>query len=389
MRLLGLLDPDEDPVVMEKPTREPAVFELSVIVPVRDEARHLGECLERLVQQSEQGFALAQQWEILVVDDGSSDGTRAIALAIQDRLNAVEVEADAPSRAAESSEATGLLLLDAPALESKMRLTGKSNACWTGAQRAQGGRLLFLDADMLCEPGSLSRSLREAERHEAGLLSYLPRQMQTGVAQGLVTPLILSELASIYPPAQINDPAQSLAAANGQFLLVEREAYFAVGGHLALGSAVLEDMALARRMKRSGERLRLRHAPEAVAARAPETTREAVTTWTKNLAGLMPSPVLLAAWRLLDLLLLFALPVLAAGVPHLVFWQRGALLLLWLRSVLRFFSRVARAHAGPLMTTLSPLGLPLFAGLLLRSLWAYRVERRVTWKGRSYDPNRE
>ena len=67
-------------------------------------------------------------------------------------------------------------------------------------------------------------------------------------------PLIFSELASVYPPKQVNDPASRIAAANGQFILVERDIYFAVGGHRAVGRDMLEDVALARNIKRGQQR---------------------------------------------------------------------------------------------------------------------------------------
>ena len=238
------------------------------------------------------------------------------------------------------------------------------------------------------QAGSVSRSLREAERHEVVLLSYSPRQMVRGLAQRTVMPLIFSELASVYPPAQVNDPGRSIAAANGQFLLIEREAYFDAGGHRAAGMNVVEDVALARAVKRAGGAIRLRAAPEAVAARMYAGVGEMVQGWTKNLASLMPSPVALALWRMLDVLLLFGLPALAVLWPGLIWWQRAALWLLWARTLLRFYSRVRRAHFAPVDTAISPLGLPLFVFLLLRSAFAHRIGREVEWKGRRYNSNR-
>ncbi len=166
--------------------------------------------------------------------------------------------------------------------------------------------------------GILSRALREADRHHAVLLSYSPRQIVTGFWQRAVMPLVFSELASVYPPKEVNDPGRKLAAANGQFLLVEREAYFSVGGHRAVGREVLEDVALARAIKRAGRVIRFRYAPDALATRMYRTTAEMVEGWTKNLALLFPSPVALAVWRVLDLLLFFGLPVVAYLVPPMI-----------------------------------------------------------------------
>ena len=219
------------------------------------------------------------------------------------------------------------------------------------------------------------------------MLSYSPRQVVHGLLQRTVMPLIFSELASVYPPAKVNDVGSPLAAANGQFLLVEREAYFDAGGHRAAGMNVVEDVALARAVKRSGKAIRLRSAPEALSTRMYRSTGEMVAGWTKNLASLMPSPVSLAMWRVLDILLLAGLPMIALGWPGLIWWQEAAIWLVWARTLLRFYTRVARAHAGALDTALSPLGLPLFVFLLVRSVVLYRVRREVAWKGRRYNPN--
>jgi hypothetical protein len=150
---------------------------------------------------------------------------------------------------------------------------------------------------------------------------------------------------------------------------------------------VLEDVELATRMKRAGRTIRFRYAPEAVSARMYRTTGEMVEGWTKNLALLMPRPAYLAAWRVLDFVLLVGLPVAALGIGHLVPWQRGVILLLWLRSVIRFYSRAARSNFPALDVALTPLGLPFFVFLLLRSAKRHRVQRAVTWKGRTYNPN--
>ena len=239
---------------------------LSVVVPARNEAAVLGECLRSLVAQSEVGFALGVEWELIVVDDDSTDGTREIARA-----------------AAAGRE--GVVVIEAPKLDQSDRgwFTGKTNACWAGAQRARGSWLLFTDADTVHEPGDLGRALHEAKKYGAALLSYSPRQIVEGFWQRAVMPLVFSELASAYPPKRVSDPASRLAAANGQFLLVEREAYFAVGGHRVVGQEILEDVALARKIKRARHGIRFRYAPDALAARMYRTLPEMVEGWTKNL----------------------------------------------------------------------------------------------------------
>jgi cellulose synthase/poly-beta-1,6-N-acetylglucosamine synthase-like glycosyltransferase len=279
-------------------------------------------------------------------------------------------------------------VLEAPSLaDAQGGFTGKTNACWFGAQHARGRWLLFTDADTMHEPNDLRHALHEAEKYEAVLLSYSPRQIVSGLAQRALMPLIFSELASVYPPAEVNDPDKRTAAANGQFLLVERGAYFAIGGHRAVGGSVLEDVDLAWNMKRAKRTIRFRYAPDALSTRMYRGFGDMVEGWTKNLALLFPHALRLAAWRVLDILL-FLLPLLLWLLPYLVLWQRAAILLLWLRTVIRFYTRIARSHFGFVNCTLSIFGLPLFIGLLVRSWIQHHVFHQVAWKGRAYHTDR-
>jgi glycosyltransferase involved in cell wall biosynthesis len=347
---------------------------LSVIVPARNEAASLGACLDSLIAQSEPGFALGMQWELIVIDDDSSDTTRQIA------------QTAAAGR-------PGILILDAPSLDLSDRggFTGKTNACWFGAQKARGAWLLFTDADTVHDPGDLSRALHEAGKYSASLLSYSPRQIVSGFWQHAVMPLIFSELASVYPPKQVSSPAYALAAANGQFLLVEHDAYFSVGGHRGVGREILEDVALARAIKRAKYAIRFRYAPDALSTRMYRTLPEMVEGWTKNLALLFRQPLLLAFWRVLDLLLFFGLPVIAlefAANPMRPKWQSVVILAIWIRTMFRFYGRAAKSNFPALDIAISILGVPLFIWLLVRSSLHHTVSKSVAWKGRNYKTGR-
>ena len=336
-------------------------IQLSVIIPARNEEDCLGNCLQSLVSQSEDTWLLGRDWEILVVDDGSTDRTASIAAGF-----------------------AGVTVMQAPHLEKGW--TGKVNAVWAGAKAAPGVWLLFTDADTVHEPGHLSRAIVEAERHKVAMLSYSPRQLVSGFAQRALMPLVFSELSVAYPPARVSDPESHLAAANGQFLLVRRDVYFANGGHEAVKGAVLEDVELADIFKRRKLGLRFRYAPEAVATRMYRSFPAMFEGWTKNLALLFGNPLSLAAWRMLDLLLLFGLPVLTWVMyernllPILV----AALILIWIRNVWRFYRRVAKSSFQFVDCLITPLALPLFSVLLYRSWFHHTVTKRVSWKGREY-----
>jgi glycosyltransferase involved in cell wall biosynthesis len=348
---------------------EPAeLMELTVIVPARNEQDCIGDCLQSLVAQSEDVFTLGKDWELIVVDDHSTDRTAEIARSF-----------------------AGITVLEAPKLEKGW--TGKTNALWTAARRAQGRWLLFTDADTIHEPGNLHRAMHEAKRHKGGMLSYSPRQIVTGFAQRSLMPLVFCELAISYPPAKVSDPAQhNLAAANGQFLLVEREAYRRLGGHPSVASSVLEDVELAFMAKKRRIGLRFRYADDAVSTRMYRTTAAMAEGWTKNLALLFNNTLALALWRALDFFLLFGLPVLAAVLwnarlmQHSMQWLSAGLVLavLWGRTLIRFYARVAKSNFPFVDCLLTPLGLPLFVVLLYRSWFQHKIVKRVSWKGRSY-----
>jgi glycosyltransferase involved in cell wall biosynthesis len=331
---------------------QPAV---SVIVPARNEEACLGECLQSLVCQENVAF------EIFVIDDRSTDRTREIA---------------------ESFAGPRLRVLDAGDIPKSW--TGKNNAVTIGARAARGQWLLFTDADTIHLPGSLAWSLAEAKRRDVDMLSYSPEQILRTFAEKAVMPVIFAELAASFRPAQVSDPKSPAAAANGQYILITRDAYHAIGGHAAIAGSLLEDVALARAVKRSGRKIFFRYGGDTVRTRMYRSFAQLREGWTKNLALLFPSPARLAALRALEFVLIiasFAIAVAAAMRGH----AKPALLAAMLAAVLCgvFLARIRRAHVRWDATLLALFGLPLFSYLLLRSARAYK-EGNVAWKGRNY-----
>jgi glycosyltransferase involved in cell wall biosynthesis len=343
------------------------LIELTVIIPARNEEDCLGTCLQSLVSQSEEIFELGKDWELIVVDDHSDDKTPEITRGF-----------------------AGVTVMEAGRLEPGW--TGKANAIWTAAKRARGRWLLFTDADTIHENGDLRRAIHEAQKHKVGVLSYSPRQIVKGLAQRTLMPLVFSELALAYPPAKVSDPNARIAAANGQFLLVEREAYRRLGGHASIADKVLEDVELAYLAKRRRVGLRFRYADDAVATRMYRTGGGMIEGWTKNLALLFDNTLVTAFWKALDIALLFGLPVLTVelwsarfGLHSLEWLGAGWVLgLLWVRTLVRFYARVAKSNFPFVDCAISPLGLPLFVVLLYRSWFQHRILKQVSWKGRSY-----
>lgn len=322
---------------------------VSVIVPARNEEASLGACLESLIGQTGLSF------EIIVVDDGSTDRTRAIAESFQS-VTAIE---------------PGAL----PA-----GWTGKNNAVTAGAKHGRGEWLLFTDADTVHKPGSLARAVAEANAHQADLLSYSPEQEVHGFWEKAVMPVIFAELAKMYPPSRVSDFSTNRAAANGQYLLISRSAYDAVGGHAAVAGSLLEDVALARVIRDSGRRIYFRYGGDAVRTRMYRSFAQLREGWTKNLSLLFPSPGLLAVRRGLEFVLVIACLALAVAGLFAGEWKFAVLMLTLPLLTLR---RIAKAHFSWGSNVLGILGLPLFSYLLLRSKLFYR-RGQVSWKGRTY-----
>ena len=136
---------------------------------------------------------------------------------------------------------------------------GKNHAAWLGAGKATCDWLLFTDADAVHLPGSTARALADAESSGAALVSYSPGQEMHTWWERAVIPFVFCRLSQLYSFAAVNDPESPAAAANGQYLLIQRDAYDKIGGHEAVREEVLEDVALARLAKSAG--IRLRFAP--------------------------------------------------------------------------------------------------------------------------------
>jgi glycosyltransferase involved in cell wall biosynthesis len=350
---------------------------VSIIVPARNEEACLGTCLESLVAQTGVNF------EIIAVDDHSTDRTREIA-----------------------SSFPAVRVIEASPLPDGW--TGKNNAVVAGASAARGEWLLFTDADTMHLPGSLARALKEAQENNADLLSYSPEQIAVTFWEMAVLPVVFAELARQYPPSKVSDPNSPEAAANGQYILVKREAYDAAGGHGAIAGKILEDVALARAIKASGRKIRFRYAADAVRTRMYRNYHQLRDGWTKNLALLFPNPLRLAAWSfieffvtlsilngLIQMLLLGRSYIPSASVllPHypipdrqvalfnglMIAFTTSGLLFVWLRSALR----TRTAHFPLKVSTISMLGLPMFGYLLIRSVTLHN-SGGVSWKGRTY-----
>jgi glycosyltransferase involved in cell wall biosynthesis len=331
---------------------------VDVIIPARNEEDCLGRCLRSLVGQ--QGIS----FQITVVDDGSTDGTRAIA----ESFAGVRV---------------GVRVMTAGEL--KPGMTGKVNALVTGATGSTAEWLLFTDADTFHYPGSLAASVREAESRGMDLLSYSPEQEVKRWWEMAIMPLVFAELARTYPPERVNNPDDPTVAANGQYILVRRAVYELLGSHYSVESKLLEDLELARVFKASGHPIWFRYGAGLVRTRMYRSFGAMWDGWTKNLALLFKRPLALAALRGFEFLVIGS--SLAAGLVLVELGDRQAAffsLAFAVFAYLNFISRIQQAHFPWKANLMAFIGLPIFVSLLVRSHIHSNIRGELTWKGRTY-----
>jgi glycosyltransferase involved in cell wall biosynthesis len=328
---------------------------VEVIIPARNEEDCLGRCLQSLVGQ--QGIS----FQITVVDDGSTDQTRAIAESFP---NVRVISAGEP--------APGVM--------------GKCNAVITGAAGSSAKWLLFTDADTFHYPGSLAASVQEAESRNVDLLSYSPEQEAATWWELAVMPVVFADLVWTYPPDRVNDPDDPTVAANGQYILVKRLVYEGLGGHKAVASKILEDVALARLFKASNHKIWFRQGAGLVRTRMYRSFRAMWEGWTKNLTLLFRHPLQMAFVRAFEFLMITAGLVAVGGLftrysPSI---GRDVALGIGTFFYLNFIFRIRRAHFPWKANLMSFLGLPLFVSLLVRSYIHSNIKGELTWKGRKY-----
>jgi chlorobactene glucosyltransferase len=344
---------------------------VAVIVPARNEAANIGPCVRSLCAQRYPRDRLS----LIVVDDDSNDGTAAIVAAL-----------------ARSDER--VTLLRTPPLPPGWK--GKVHACCTGAAAAPRDAqwLCFLDADMRAAPDALASAVEAARGRELDLLTLAPRHELGSFAERLMLPCGLYLLGFYQDLARIQAPDSGEVVATGQFMLLRRAAYEAVGGHAPVSGAICEDVELALLLKRRGYRVLLMDGSLLLSTRMYTGWSTLWPGFAKNLIQLLGGPVrtLLAAPVIVTLawvavwLPLFDLAVVLHGADGAPVALDLALALAALGS-----AAVVGLHVGGAVHfripwwygLLFPLGYTAGAVMALDSV-RWRLTRRVHWKGRVY-----
>ncbi|MGD0613066.1 MAG: glycosyltransferase [Anaerolineales bacterium] len=356
--------------VVVRPVPLPATAPLiSVCVPARNEARNIQRCCEALLAQTYPNF------ELLVIDDRSTDGTLQIltALATGDaRLRAVQGE------------------------ELPAGWAGKPHALFQASGQARGEWLCFVDADTFIAPQGLASAYVAAQSHQADLFTMMTEQELGSFWEKVILPLVFTGLTVGFVPRKVNDPTKPDAIANGQFILIKRSVYEAVGGHAAIRDSIVEDKDLAVLVKHAGYRLVVADGRAVARTRMYTTLPEMWEGWTKNIfLGLKGSAGLLLLGAFGAFVSLWAALLLPLGfAAGLAWWAAagwgGGLLIALEAAVLAGYlvfrrARVCRQiNISAWYALTVPLGAAVFAGMMAASAWKVLSGQGVTWKGRKY-----
>jgi len=327
--------------------------QVSAIVPARNEEEVIAACIRSLAAQPEIA-------EIIAVNDQSSDRTSEILRELAGKFPQLRVVEETPPPAG---------------------WVGKNNAVSLGAQHASCPWLLFTDADAVLAEGAIAKSLVLSCENDAVLISFSPEQvLQTWYEKALI-PFVYLRLAQKFSFDEVNDPASNAAAANGQFLLIKREVYDAIGGHAAVHSEVLEDVALARRVKSAGLRIWFTSGVEIVKVRMYRSFSAMWEGWRKNLYQLMGGTTgsVFSEFESAFPWMIFVVLLIGIKMPIAMF---AGVMLLLLRQ-LSYGLALSRNHFPFKLIIYYLPAVFLYAGVLWASHESY-AKGKVSWKGREY-----
>jgi cellulose synthase/poly-beta-1,6-N-acetylglucosamine synthase-like glycosyltransferase len=320
----------------------------TVLLPVRDERHNVLDCLESLLSQT-------APLRVRVIDDGSTDGTADLLrerAALEPRLS----------------------LLPAGPLPPGWR--GKVHALRVGSLGVEAPWLLLTDADTRHAPDLLARAHAAAAGRRLDAVSLAGRQEVRGAGENLLTPLVFALLDALLGDWEAAADSSGPRVANGQFILLRRQAWESCGGFEAVRNEPIDDVAIVDRLREGGFRTGFLRQP-GLRVRMYRGWAEALRGWRRNVGGLLGRPpkrvAVILAVLLLPPLGLFAALCGGRWLEATLLWSAGAAASMLLRS--------GGGHA-PAYGLLYPLDALLLAAVLLLGTSDRRRGRLASWKGR-------
>ena len=335
------------------PARPRVAPSVAVVVPARDEAGTIDAVLRSLLEQDYAG-----PFRVILVDDASSDGTGGIARAIGNaRLTVVDGETP------------------------PVGWSGKLWALEQGLDRATEELVLLTDADIVHNSLHLGTLVAQLERSGCDMVSEMVALSCASLAERALVPAFVYFFQLLYPFAWVNDPLRDTAAAAGGTILIRRTAFDRSGGIGALRHALIDDVAVARLVKRSG-RIWLGHSGLAQSIR-PYPTFTDIWRMIERTAyvQLRFSPLLLLA-TVLGMGLTFLVPPIAALFAHGAARWFGWIA--WAAMAASYVPTLRRYRRSLLWAPLLPAIAAFYVAATIASALRHHLGHGVVWKRRAY-----
>ncbi len=341
----------------------PPAKHLVVVIPARDEAAGIAAAVKSLLNQE-----FPTPLHIIVVDDGSTDGTAGVAHAA----------------ALQAGKANQLTVIEGQPLPPGW--TGKLWAVSQGVAHAQAlspDYLLFTDADIQHANRSVAGLLSTPEAGRFDLASYMVKLACVSAAEKALIPAFVYFFLQLYPPAWISSPAHATAGAAGGCILIRADALQRIGGISAIRSEVIDDCALARAVKRSGGQVWMRLTDSAASVRSYGSFREIGRMISRTAFNQLQHSALLLLGAVLGLFFTYLLPplLMLSGRPLPILFGISA----WLLMSISYLPMVRFYGVSKLWSLCLPAIAALYTAATIHSALRYWSGQGGQWKGRVQD----
>jgi hypothetical protein len=334
---------------------------MSVLIPARNEEAGIEAAINSVLQST------GIEFEVVVMDDSSTDRTAEIVAAVAQRDARVRLEQASPLPPG---------------------WNGKQHACWLLAHASTGKTLCFMDADVRLAPEAMSRMSAFMLREKGALVSGFPRQITYTWMEWLLLPLVHFILLGFLPLARMRSSTDpSLAAGCGQFMMVDRAAYLAAGGHSGIRNTMHDGLLLPRLLRSAGYRTDLADLTTLATCRMYTNARQVWCGLAKNATEGLAAPA-----RIVPISLLLLLGQVAPVVLAFILWRAGeASAILWLGVAIAVFAAwlprilaIRRFRQDWRGALLHPVGILVLLAVQWYALAGRWTGRAVRWKERSY-----
>jgi chlorobactene glucosyltransferase len=337
---------------------------VSILVPARNEEDKIKACVKSLLQQD------YQDYEVLILDDHSTDQTRAILDDIGSTDPRLKVLSGQPNPDGS---------------------TGKNWACTQLAQQSRGKILFFTDADTIHDPQTLAAVVAAMEGAPTDLLTGYPRQIVLSWGERFLVPFFSWVVISFFPLGlAYRIPSPIFTNAVGQLIAIKREAYQTIGGHRGVRESIVDDLALARAIHLSGLRWRVIHIADLISCRMYKNSQEALEGFSKNLFAAFEFRLLPYLFSFTWLVIMFLEPLIlallnvAGRIDIPAPWTLAAW---WILSLLIWFIPYLSLRIPAWLAFFFPATVLSISFTAIRSLWL-SLTGKLTWKGRNVQPSK-